>query len=542
MNRLRIMILSLILGVVGSTALADSPSTEAASRAWAITELVLARNVDPPTRQQMILAAIKAVAKEGHDSLPSGMARQVSDLSGADQLASLLAETWANSKLVDRETRDVVFFNGLLSSVPGDARLLSAKERKVEESFEANLYVGIQVALGVDAKAKKPVFLQILEGGPAEHAGAKQGDLIEEIDGVSAEGMPLVQIINRLRGEEGTDVLVKFSRPQTSEVFTKAMTRGRLFRPTVQGLSPLPEKRWSVRFEGPQPIGYLKIKEISGSTPRELRAFAEQLESEGVKALVLDLRETTTARFHPTVLVADALLDGGVIGRVKSVDGEKVYRAEPDALFRGWPMVVLASTTLANNDEEAEIVWLCDALRDNQRATILGNPLVVGEPYVSEMVAIPGDERSVQMATGLLLRGDGQPLARRSTRGSGREVTVDLERMNKNTQDNLERMNKNTQEMNAIQKQLNKQTLELLELLTRANVNLDASSREQINRSLEDLRKPSSNPVVAVPSGPVGFLNLVPNLGDFRRAQSPEQDLAKAREILAEALKAAGKP
>ena len=132
---------------------------------------------------------------------------------------------------------------------------------------------------------------------------------------------------------------------------------------------------------------------------------------------MLDLREVSMARFHPTVLVADALLDGGVIGRVKSVDGEKVYRAEPDALFRGWPMVVIA-----NGVAEAEIVWLCDALRDNKRATVLGNPVVNGEPYASEMIELPGDDGRSRWRPAILLRGDGQPLARRPDRRFEGEV------------------------------------------------------------------------------------------------------------------------
>ncbi len=291
---------------------------------------------------------------------------------------------------------------------------MSAKERKVEESFAANLYVGIQVKLGVDDKTHRPAFIELFEGGPADLAGAKANDLIEEIDGQSTEKMPLGKVVDRLRGAEGTDVLVRFRRPETGEVFTKAMTRGRLFRPTVQGLSPLPEKRWAVRFDGPAPIGYLKITEVSGSTPQELRAFAAQLESEGVKALVLDLRETDSSQFHPTVLVADALLDGGVIGRVKSVDGEKVYRAEPDALFRGWPIAVLV-----DGCHQPGVAWLGEALRDNRRATVLGEPALLSDPTIQEMVPLPGGEWSVRLATGRLERGDGQPLAHSSPEDLG---------------------------------------------------------------------------------------------------------------------------
>jgi C-terminal peptidase prc len=405
------------------SARADDPTAEAASRAWAVTDAVLGRHVDPPARQQMLLAGIKAMAESARVVTPPGLARRVSDLSTLDQLAALMAETLAWPKVpaegapnsprgptsLGGSSPEEAFLEGALSAVPGGATLVPEKERKVQEAFEANLYVGVQIKLGFDEKTKRPVFMEIFEGGPADNAGAKAGDLIEEVGGESTAGMPLKGVVDRLRGQEGTDVVVRFRRSESGEVFTKPMTRGRLPRATIQGISPLPGKRWAVRFDGPAPIGYLKITEISGSTPQELRAFAAQLESEGVKALVLDLRETASSRFHETVLLADALLDGGVIGRVASPGGVKTYRAEPDALFRDWPMAVLV-----DGSRQPAIAWLGEALRDNRRATVLGEPALTRDPTILEMVALPGGEWSVQMATGRLERGDGQPLAHSS--------------------------------------------------------------------------------------------------------------------------------
>jgi carboxyl-terminal processing protease len=403
---------------------ADGPMTQPAARAWAITDVVLTRHIDPPLRQSMFLAGIKAMAKAASVATPAGLARRVSDLSNPEQLAGLLAEVLAGPKVkvevqVDRTTPspsdalspEEAFFEGLLSVVPDGATLMTEKERKVQESFAANLYVGVQVKLSFDDKAKRPVFMEVLEGGPAENAGARALDLIEEIDGESTADMSLAKVVDHLRGAEGTDVVVRFRRPATREVFTKPMTRGRLPRATIQGFATLPGKRQAVRLDGPAPIGYLKLAEVSGSTNQELRAFAEQLESEGAKALVLDLRDTSPAHFHQTVLLADALLDGGVIGRVRTSVDEKTYRAEPDALFRDWPIVVLAA-----GNREPEIAWLCEALRDNHRATIVGEPTLNHDPTVFEVVDLPGGEWSLRMATGRLERGDGRTLARQVAR------------------------------------------------------------------------------------------------------------------------------
>jgi C-terminal peptidase prc len=526
MNRLIVLtLLAWVLG--GSNVRADGPMSEAASRAWAITDVVLARHVDPPARQEMLLAGVKAMALATRGVLPAGMARRISDLSRPDQLATLLDEILASPKVEGGPTNPrllpihegltpaEVFLEGMIAAVPGGATLMSEKERKVQESFAANLYVGIQVKLGVDEKSKRPVFQEILEGGPAEAAGAKAQDVIEEVDGVSTAGMSLGGVVDRLRGPEGTEVLVRFRRPETNEVFTKPMTRGTLPRATIQGLSPLPGKRWATRFDGPAPIGYLKITEVTGSTPQELRSFAAQLESEGAKALVLDLRQTSPAHFHETVLLADVLLDGGIIGRVRSTDGEKTYRAEPDALFRDWPMVVLAG-----GNSEPEVAWLCDALLDNHRAKVLGEPAFNREPTFLETISLPGGEWSVRMTTGRLERGDGRPLERRPTKGPAGEA---LAGMDQRIGDLLVRSKELL--VDADKRLFSGQTKDLDALegflsLYRANPNAVADSEALKERR----RKMSANP--ATTPAPAA-----------RPDHGPDRDLAKAREILAEALK-----
>jgi Peptidase family S41 len=116
------------------------------------------------------------------------------------------------------------------------------------------------------------------------------------------------------------------------------------------------------------------------------------------------------AHLHPTVLLADSLLDGGRIGRVRTVDSVETYEAEPDALFRDWPLAVLADESTSGPVE-----WLCAALQDNHRAAIVGTQ-TPGRADVRAAVPLPGGEWSIQMTTGRMERGDGRPLTRPSPR------------------------------------------------------------------------------------------------------------------------------
>ena len=90
-----------------------------------------------------------------------------------------------------------------------------------------------------------------------------------------------------------------------------------------------------------KPIAFVQIGELVGSTPHELRKVAKQLESEGTKAIIFDLRGLWSNSTHTALLLADYLLDQGTIGRVRTNKGTTTYRADADALFRGWPLALL---------------------------------------------------------------------------------------------------------------------------------------------------------------------------------------------------------
>jgi carboxyl-terminal processing protease len=147
-----------------------------------------------------------------------------------------------------------------------------------------------------------------------------------------------------------------------------------------------------------------------------LRQSARALEDEGTKALVLDLRGVQEAGVHPTIMLADLLLERGTIGRVRTANGVETYEAEPDALFRDWPLAVLVDGETTGAAE-----WLAAGLQDNHRALIVGSPpgrprdpRAVGRESAGVFTAVPfGDQSwSIKMMTGVLERADGRSLAR----------------------------------------------------------------------------------------------------------------------------------
>jgi carboxyl-terminal processing protease len=432
---------------VGQSAPGGAPAG-LASRIWEITDAVIEHHIDAPARQQMILEALKSLHRAARVPVPPGLARHVSKITTPEELAPVLDVAWP---LVPPQRRPKPgaelgpgnpLIDALLEAVPGGARLLSARDLAVEEQFAGNRYVGLQIALGMNQKEKRPEVNEVLEGGPADKAGLKKGDLIDEIDGVTTTGMDVRETIERLRGAEGTSVTIRVRHPQSSGSSVLTITRGVLPRTTVKGFRNRPDGSMDLLIPGPERIGYVQFEQVLGSTPQELRALARRLEDEAARALILDFRPVAHGRvdLHATVLLADCLLEGGTIGRVRSTDRVDTYSAEPDALFRDQPLFVLV-----DNDTPAVAEWLAAALQDNNRAMVVAPaqgrasrgsrpplrippavaPMLARRAYVESAVSIGDGEWSIEMTTGQLERGDGRPLGR-AAREEGGSLVADI--------------------------------------------------------------------------------------------------------------------
>jgi carboxyl-terminal processing protease len=386
-----------------------------------ITETVLRLHLDPPTRQEMMLNGIKSVYKAAGLSIPAGLSRRVSGLTTPDEFTKLLVEIWPSTPAKSLTPVDLgeALVHGLLASVPGGAEITSAKEHEVQEQFQGNRYVGIHIQVRYDDKEKRTIIAGIVPGGPADRAGMKQDDRIEQVDGVATKDMTLREVVDRLRGANGTNVIVTVRQPG-KEARTLKATRGPLFIATITGVQRKSSGEWDYHLGNTNSIDYLHIRDISASTPHELRKVAEELGAEHFRALIIDVRGLSSTSLHPTVLLADSLLDHGRIGRVRDSESVMTYEATPGApiLFQGWPIALLIDAETGLTAE-----WLAAALQDNHRAVLIGTTTQSGWVPPRPTPAFPGtaDLRStvpvgdgawfLSLITSRLEHGDGRPIA-----------------------------------------------------------------------------------------------------------------------------------
>jgi len=176
-----------------------------------------------------------------------------------------------------------------------------------------------------------------------------------------------------------------------------------VFFPTLEGLDgPDPD----YRIPAARQIRYVKIRQINGSTVHDLRRLERQFKSEHVEALILDFRigGSLADDPHHAVLLADALLDRGSIGRLRTKSQAREFQADRDRLFRELPIAVLIDRTTVGSAE-----WIAAALQDNHAAVLVGDR-TGGIAYAFDRVTVPGSGDVLQLATGLFERAGGRAI------------------------------------------------------------------------------------------------------------------------------------
>src|SRR5262245_98279 len=318
----------------------------------------------------MLLAGFKALLAEGKAAEPAGLDRQVAGVRSAEQLADLLGKLWPAASAT--ASLEKALLEGMFVRVPGRPTLVSPpppSEARIAGQISGNRYVGIGIQLAQDAKENLPRIVTPIRGGPAHRGGMRAGDRIVQVDGKDLAGVGLQKAIEWLRGEEGTSLTVVVRQPGGAPRTLK-LTRTVVPFDDVYGFRRAGDG-WTFRVEADgktSPVGYLAVRSLRSSTLHELRRLEPKLRAEGARALVLDFRAAAGGSLSHVALVADGLLDGGLLWRTRDAHGEtQEFTADRDCLFRDWPVVALVDGT---NDRGLSA--LMAALQDNGRAVLVG--------------------------------------------------------------------------------------------------------------------------------------------------------------------------
>ncbi len=367
---------------------------------FAITDVVLDHHVESVSRQQMLLAGLRRAFALQHVATPE-LGRRVSDLRTADELAALLKDVWP--KLTQQETSpeavEDALLKGMLAAVPGSPYVLPAKEVRVRNQIQANRYIGIGIAVTVDDKTKLTQIMHAIPGGPAHLGGVRDGDLIEQINHAPVKpGTKINEVVDALRGPEGTELTIQVRQPQAKESRTLKLVRLPVMLKSVQCTEQNSDEDHVVFLQTKPLIAYLKIGSVTASTARELASWEPRLREAKAQALVLDLRgaggNDGFDNYHAAMLLADSLLDGKPLGKLQTREGTREFTADRECLFRDLPLAILIDKSTSGPAE-----WVTAALQDSvtvsskrRHITIVGTPSGK-DPFVRTAYPLPsGDD------------------------------------------------------------------------------------------------------------------------------------------------------
>ena len=278
---------------------------------------------------------------------------------------------------------------GMLSSLDPHSQFMDPDDFRDMQDDTRSRFNG----LGIEVSMKNglPTVIAAMEDTPAAKAGVLSGDQILRINGISTERMDLQDAINVLRGPAGAKIILTLLRPSTKEIKEYTLQRAEIKIQSVKGARLLDPE-----FTGPFKIGYIRLVQFNEPTADELSKALDELQKQGMQALILDLRNNPGGLLNSAVDVCAQFLPPNT--KVVSTQG-RVASQQHDYSTSGakkerpnFPMVVLINEGSASG---AEIV--AGALKDLHRAVLVGET-TFGKGSVQNVMQLP-DGSAVRFTT-----------------------------------------------------------------------------------------------------------------------------------------------
>ena len=264
-------------------------------------------------------------------------------------------------------------FNGYIKAL-GDkyAEYMPAKQYDnfIEET--SGEYYGIGCQVKTDPETNDHVVEEVFEGSPAEKAGVLKGDIIRVVGGVDVKDKNLQEVVDLVKGEEGTEVVIGFYRPSEKKIIDLTCVRGKVEVKRVD---------YEILEDN---IGYIEIKEFTGKTEQQFKNTIDALIEKESKGLVIDLRNNPGGELMTVLNMLDYVLkdnDGKyTLNRDEFKPGNTllVYMRDKESIVDSYycddqhevtlPIVILINE---NSASASELFTQC--LKDYQMAKVVGH-------------------------------------------------------------------------------------------------------------------------------------------------------------------------
>ncbi len=282
-------------------------------------------------------------------------------------------------KLVDQyylnDAKDVSFedgiYKGFIASLQDPYSVYYNKdEYKSLMEGSSGVYCGIGATVSQDAKTGVITIVKPFSTGPAYKVGILPGDILYKVNDTSVTGVDLSKVVSKMKGAEGSKVKISVMREGKSEPLQFTVTRQKVEIPTIE-YKMLDDK-----------IGYILISEFDEITVQQFVAAVDQLEKDGMKGLVVDVRNNPGGLLTSVVKILDRLLPPELVVYTKDKTGHREDEKAVDRKKVDVPMSVLINGQSASASE-----IFAGALQDYKVATLIGTTSF-GKGIVQKVIPI----------------------------------------------------------------------------------------------------------------------------------------------------------
>ncbi len=260
----------------------------------------------------------------------------------------------------DPDAAEIVYdgIGGMLQVLDPHSNFLDPRNFQRMRAKQEGSFFGVGIM--ISTRNGRVTVIAPMAGTPAAAKGLRAGDVIHAIEGELTEGLSLDEVVDQVRGPEGTLVLLSIQRPGLSEPFQVTIERARIPTNSVQFA-------FMIR---PQ-VGYIRLSEFTNTSVQEVDDAIRSLEQQGMKNLVFDLRANPGGPLDAAVGISDLFVREGhliVSTRGRTRDSVASFTAPGASSQFNGPLVVLVNQGTAS---ASEIV--AGAIQDHDRGLVVGD-------------------------------------------------------------------------------------------------------------------------------------------------------------------------
>ena len=273
------------------------------------------------------------------------------------QVWNIVQDNFVDQEILEPTRLTYGAINGLITALgdEGHTRFMTPEEANRQRTDIAGSFSGIGARVGI--KDGLPVIVAPFDGSPADQAGVKAGDIIIEVDKEDVTTLELNDVVDLIRGEAGTEVVLTIFRPDQNES---------LEIPIIRGEINIPAATWAL-VPGTE-VALIRLNQFSGNLNEEVVEAIEAAETAGATSLVLDVRNNPGGLLEQAIRVTSQFLKDGNVLLQEDADGNREnFEVAPDGVATDIPIVVLINRGSASSSE-----IFAGAIQDHERGLVVG--------------------------------------------------------------------------------------------------------------------------------------------------------------------------